>query len=80
MLGTMGGSESGAKAFFALGVDAWVYCFQVFDCFDKSEALRDGENTVLFCFIFCEWVSEIGMSSFPQRNGRCESGDGVAYD
>lgn len=70
MLGTMGGSEGGAEAFFALGVDAWVYCFQVFDCFDKGKALRDGEDAVLFCFVFCEWVSEIGISSFPQRKGK----------
>lgn len=48
----MGGSEGGAEAFFALGVDAWVYCFQVFDCFDEDEALRDGEDAIPFCILF----------------------------
>lgn len=80
MLGAVGGSEGGAEAFFALGVDAWVYCFQVFDCFDEGEALRYGEDAIPFCFLFVN-VSEIGMPSMPRSNREMEKmGMGVAHD
>lgn len=75
----MGGSEGGAEAFFALGVDAWVYCFQVFYCFDEDEALRDGEDAIPFCILVVNRLIE--MPSIPQSNGKVrEMAMGVAYD
>lgn len=76
----MGGSEGGAEAFFALGVDAWVYCFQVFDCFDKGKALRDGEDAVLFCFIFVNGLVKLEYLPFPRGKESRKSGDEIAYD
>lgn len=74
----MGGSEGGAEAFFALGVDAWIHCFQVFDCFDEDEALRDGEDAIPFCILL---VSRLVTLECLLSNGTVrEMGMGVAYD
>lgn len=74
----MGGSKGRAEAFFALGVDAWVYCFQVFDCFDEDEALRDGEDAISFCSLV---VNRLVRLECVLSNGKVrEVGMGVSYD
>ena len=74
----MGGSEGGAEAFFALGVDTWVYCFQVFNCFDEDKALRDGEDAIPFCVSF---VNRLVRLECLLSNGKGREVEmGVAYD